>query len=94
VEADARLSSDGEAVPLTEVSREYALGGSGAGRNRLPIPLTTTPGCMPKNGVSKLIVPSIRWRNGLPIAGVEGFCNATSAANIPPMLCPSKTTSV
>ena len=38
-------------------------GGGGAGLNKLPMPLTTSPGCMPKNGVSKLMVPRTRCLN-------------------------------
>lgn len=37
-----------------------AAGESGAGLNRLPSPLAITPGCIPRNGVSKLIVPKMR----------------------------------
>ena len=54
---DAWLSMEGVFASLVEGLRWP--GGSGAGRNRLPIPLTTTPGCIPKNGVSKLMVPNM-----------------------------------
>ena len=64
---------------------------SGAGRNRLPIPLTTTPGCIPRKGVSKLIVPKIRCWN---ISLLGCFSKATSADRIPPMLCPRRIISV
>lgn len=61
-------------------------GGSGAGLNRLPMPLTTTPGCMPRKGVSKLIVPSILCRKGSRLAGEYGARRATSVERIPPIL--------
>jgi hypothetical protein len=91
-EVDPWLLADGVCVPLGGLG--CALGGSGAGRNRLPIPLARTPGCMPRNGVSKLTVPSILCNRGLPVAGEFGGMRATSAANMPPKLCPSNMTSV
>lgn len=93
---DVVSSSDPQAVsdPATEGCLCFVPGGSGAGRKRLLIPLEITPGWMPKNGVSKFIVPKIRWKKGWPVAGVLDGFKATSAAKIPPMLWPSKTISV
>ena len=59
---DAGPFIEGELAPAGDKDPVLEPGGSGAGLNRLPIPLTTTPGCMPRNGVSKLIVPKILWR--------------------------------
>jgi hypothetical protein len=53
--------ASGVSTPVAEVCPSAALGDSGAGRKRLPIPLAITPGWIPKNGVSKFIVPKIRW---------------------------------
>lgn len=57
-ETKSWLLIGGVAAPSKTEEDDFV--GSGAGRKRLPIPLDTTPGCIPKNGVSKLIVPSIR----------------------------------
>lgn len=51
-------------------------GESGAGLKRLPSPLAITPGCIPRNGVSRFMVPMIRWPSS----------KATSAERMPPML--------
>ncbi len=46
--------------PTPSSSVGLATGESSAGLNRLPSPLAMTPGCIPRNGVSKLIVPKMR----------------------------------
>ena len=74
------------------VSCQRSAGSSGGAEKMLASPLFTTPGCMPKNGTSKLTVPTILCFNGLSLVG-EGI-RATSAITRPPILCPSNTTSV
>lgn len=62
-------------------------GCSGAALKRLLMPLTTSPGCIPKYGVSKLIVPNIRWRKGVSVTDDDlGGSRATSTSRIPPIL--------
>jgi hypothetical protein len=94
-----RLESYLEFVRSLVEGPALACGFSGAGfsgedRKRLSIPLTITPGCMPRKGVSKPMIPSIRCRNGSLDALEYGGRRATSAASIPPMLCPRRMTSV
>lgn len=48
------------ACPSASSSVGFGAGESSAGLNRLPSPLAITPGCIPRNGVSKLIVPKMR----------------------------------
>ncbi len=53
VQAGHILTSEAVAAALGE-------GGAGGGLKRLPSPLDMTPGCIPRNGVSKLMVAKIR----------------------------------
>ena len=48
----------GELAPVFGAKESVGL--SAVGLNRLLKPLDMTPGCMPRNGVSKSIVPKIR----------------------------------
>lgn len=83
--------------------------GDGAGRNRLAMPDTMIPGCSPSNGASSEMVPRMRCRNWLPFvpgylavswrgprrSGKGGLTiNTISAANSPPIECPTSTMSV
>lgn len=47
----------GSLLPVGSVA---APGAVGVDRKRLPIPLTMIPGCIPRKGVSRLIVPRMR----------------------------------
>lgn len=65
-------------------------GGDESDRNMLARPLVTTPGCMPKNGTSKLIVPRTRCRKALSPGGGRGSSSTSSADKSPPMECPRR----
>jgi len=60
----------------------------------LAIPVPTTPGCMPRNGVSKAMSPRMRrWKSCWPLE-LSGGSRTTSAPRIPPRLWPTRMTSV
>src|SRR5437762_11334836 len=88
------LDAPALACGFNGVEKGRSGGLSGEGRKRLSIPLRITPGCMPRKGVSKPIVPSIRCLNGSLDSLERGRRSATSVASIPPMLCPRRMTSV
>lgn len=69
-------------------------GDESPGLNKLPMPLAETPGCMPRKGTSRLIVPRILWTKCEVSPALSGLFKHTSMFKIPPMLCPSKMTSV
>jgi hypothetical protein len=54
-------AADGEVRPLSGSTGDAA-GVSSFEAKMLAIPLEITPGCIPRNGTSKLIAPRIRWR--------------------------------
>lgn len=99
VDMSDRSCADREALEVVEsccrLSEVAGSDRSGFPLNKLPSPLTTTLGCIPRKGASKPTTPKIRCREGLPWPlRAVGVSNATSAASRPPMLCPSNTTSV
>ena len=64
-------------------------GGCGGGRNKLVMPVLTTPGYIPRKGVSKAMSPRTRCRNKSPEGRSEGT-STTSAASMPPKLWPTR----
>lgn len=64
-EDESRVKDEGVDASVGSVSCGLPVGALGAGANRDAMPETTIPGCKPRKGESREIVPKMRCLKGL-----------------------------